>query len=326
MRVLTWTLLALLGATAPIAVVVAQNPLAPAPNARALEEWRARLSDADLARREQAFERLIQAVRQDPSLAGLLREWASDAANPELAWTARLALRELGRAPAFAFPEIFQAPGLFHSPGHSWLPDPWSNLGNGLSMPLSLDGGSAFESLQYSQGPEGVSIRVETETNGQRETKTYKGQTLEEILEANPELAEKLSGGRSTLKRAPSIGPWTPRSETEAPAPLRTDKLGVIAREPTAAERGRAGLSQGGLAIDHVAAGTIAEVLGLRPGAILVEINGRAIDSVEALSAALAERAPEGELRVTLFDASGRRQTRTWRPAPPGPARSASGS
>jgi hypothetical protein len=323
MRALTWTLLALLGTAAPNAGGVPQDPSAHAPNDRALEEWRARLTDLDLARREQAFERLIQAVRQDPSLAGILHELAADAAHPELAWTARLALRELARAPAFAFPDLLHAPGLFHSPGLSWPQELWPGLGGALSMPLT--GGSAFESFQFSQDQEGVSIRVETETNGQRETKTYKGETLEEILEANPELAKKLSTGRSALQRAPGFAPWAPRSEPEAPAPLRTDKLGVIVREPTAAERGRAGLSQGGLAVDHVAPGTIAEVLGLRPGVILVEINGQAIDTKEALSAALAERAPEGELRLTLFDVFGRRQTRTWRPAPP-PAQNAGGS
>lgn len=97
-------------------------------------------------------------------------------------------------------------------------------------------------------------------------------------------------------------------------------------REPTAAERGRAGLSRGGMTVEHVEEGMIADVLGLRPGVILVEINGRAIDSKEAISAALAERAPDGELRLSLYDAFGRRQTRTWRPAPVGPARSVGGS
>jgi S1-C subfamily serine protease len=192
---------------------------------------------------------------------------------------------------------------------------------------VPLTGGSAFESFQFSQGPEGVSIRVETETNGQRETKTYEGESLAAILEANPELAKKLSAGRSALQPMPGFAPESgspARPEPEASAaPLRTDVLGVIVREPTAAERGRAGLSQGGMAVERVAEGTIADVVGLRPGAILVEINGQAIDSREAISAALAERAPDGELRLTLFDAFGRRQTRTWRPAPAGPARSA---
>ena len=65
------------------------------------------------------------------------------------------------------------------------------------------------------------------------------------------------------------------------------------------------------------------QVLGLQPGVILTEINGRTIDSRAAISAALAERPPEGELRIELYDAFGRRQTRTWRPAPEGRVQSA---
>lgn len=218
MRALTCTLLALLGAAAPSAVGVPQGPTAPAPDeSRAvLEEWRAKLSDKNLARREQAFERLIQAVRQNPSLAGALREWAADAGQPELAWTARLALRELGRAPAFAFPDFFAGPGPFQAPGLSWAPGSWPDLGS-LAAPLTE--GSAFESFQWSQGPEGVRIQVETETNGQREAKTYEGETLAEIFAANPELEKKLAG-RSALPRSPGLAPesgWPARPSPRRP-------------------------------------------------------------------------------------------------------------
>ena len=318
MRALTWTLLALLG-TAALAAGVPQNPGAPVPSESqaALEEWRARLSDEDLARREQAFEHLIQAVRQNPSLAGLLREWAADAAHPELAWTARLALRELGRAPAFAFPDFFQGPGPFQVPGSS---------GPARERPRrAADRGLGLRELPVLPGPGGRQHPGRDRDQRPARDQDLRRRVAAAILEANPELAKKLSTGRSALTglraRERLAGP-EPEPEASA-APLRTDVLGVRVREPTAAERGRAGLAQGGLVVDHVEEGTIADVVGLRPGAILVEINGHAIDSKEAISAALAERTPNGELRLTLFDAFGRRQTPTWRPAPAGPARSA---
>jgi hypothetical protein len=328
MRALPWILtlfaapaLASAGAEAPCS-----GPSAGA-NLQETVEWRERLADPDLARREKAYERLIQAVRQNPALAGMLREWAEDEGSGELAWTARLALRELKKGPS-AGPW-----GHFH-----WMPGPqdWP-WGDGWPIEAlpgpSARRDSAFESFQLDQGPDGVRIRVETEVDGERETKTYEGETLEAILEANPELGEKLhaGGGFHNLRQLPREpvpwGAWPRRGEESvAPEPLPTDVLGVYVREPTGAERARAGLSEGGLAIERVAEGTIAEVLGLQAGSIITEINGRAVDERDAISAALAERTPEGELRIELYDSFGRRQTRTWRPAPPPPDAQARGA
>src|SRR5688572_13676480 len=60
-----------------------------------LEGWRKRLSAEDLDERERAFDELVAAAQRQPALQQALEEWSRDAADPDLAWSARLALREM---------------------------------------------------------------------------------------------------------------------------------------------------------------------------------------------------------------------------------------
>jgi hypothetical protein len=62
-----------------------------------VEGWRARLSNPDLDARELAFDQLVARARDDFELRLALRSWTTDPAAGELAWGARLALRELQR-------------------------------------------------------------------------------------------------------------------------------------------------------------------------------------------------------------------------------------
>ena len=63
--------------------------------------WQARLEDDDIDTRELAFDELIARASRDDELRLALEAWSLDPSMPDFAWTARLALRELGdREPA----------------------------------------------------------------------------------------------------------------------------------------------------------------------------------------------------------------------------------
>src|SRR6185436_7098882 len=61
------------------------------------ERWRKELVAGDLDQRQASYEELVQLARRDPAARAALEEWSQG--NDELAWTSRLALRELGRGP-----------------------------------------------------------------------------------------------------------------------------------------------------------------------------------------------------------------------------------
>lgn len=67
------------------------------PGGVAAAKWRERLTANDMDAREVAYTELLLAARRDTSLAMALEVWSLDSSAPELAWTARLALRELER-------------------------------------------------------------------------------------------------------------------------------------------------------------------------------------------------------------------------------------
>ena len=278
-------------------------------------EWRERLLDTDLRRREQSFDRLIQAVRRNPSLAGLVQTWAVDASHPGLAWTARLALRELGRAPGV---------GLH---GHLFaLPTEPTEVGGGLppADSLPVTGGEVSDTFSVLQGPQGTVVRLQAVVDGEPLTKTFEGATLEEILGANPGLHERMRARRASMPRTSltEAPDWWASPAFDRPhpwsfgPPLRTDVLGVVVREPGPLERARFGQPLGGLLVERVLDGTIAEFLGLRGGELLVELNGVRLESKDDITDVLARRAPEEAVRTQVVDAFGRGRAQTWLPAP----------
>ena len=60
--------------------------------------WKAALTEPDLDRREERFEHLVRRFADVDAARAALKDWSEDLSEPELAWTARLALRELRRA------------------------------------------------------------------------------------------------------------------------------------------------------------------------------------------------------------------------------------
>lgn len=299
-------------------------------------EWRERLLDTDLLRREQSFERLIQAARRNPSLGAVLRDWALDQRRPELAWTARLALRELARPPVFGFhghlvpvplPGGTGVPGSpgggDSAPGPQALAPAGPAGAGGAGGPGALQPGgpplaggesSLSETVDVRRGPAGVMLRVDAVVDGDRRSQVYEGSTLAEILDEHPELSQLLP--RTGAEWVPGVPFGDRRPPWGFGNPVDTAVLGVVVRAPTDAERRRLGLAAGGLTVQRVVEDSIGGILDLRPGVVLLDINGHALDREEAISAALGARPGGGELRVTLIDAYGRQCVRTWRPAP----------
>ena len=211
-----------------------------------LSDWRERLIDTDLQRREQSFERLIQAVRRNPSLGGVLREWAVDERHPGLAWTSRLALRELARPASFGLHghlfgitpvapgsapagepgspgggtpgggtsgvlERGQGPGA--GPGHAATPaegDPEVALPDPRQVPggsgVPVIGGNVVEGFSLTQGPHGVVLELRVQRNGQPVSERYQGATMGELLAAHPGLEAYLTDRREGLPHASLSG------------------------------------------------------------------------------------------------------------------------
>jgi len=59
------------------------------------EHWKRLLRSKDLLERHRSYDKLLLRARLDPSVEAFLKSLAVDDSRPELAWTARLGLREL---------------------------------------------------------------------------------------------------------------------------------------------------------------------------------------------------------------------------------------
>lgn len=226
---------------------------------------------------------------------------------------------------------------------HGNLDHLFGQLDQGQGVPTQPQAGmsSRSESFQLRSGPDGVECEVTKDVDGEKVTETYRAASLEELLEQHPELRDQISmqpfGGHSLGLAFPGgaqgglgnlggmggpsfrwLGPnsGAGRWDYVAPrAPARTDILGVLV-EPVPAERAQElGLEAGvGLTVQRVEPGTIADVLGVRRGHVLVELDGRALTNRDDISAALTARAADAELHLVLVDRWGERRTRSWKP------------
>ena len=258
-----------------------------------------------------------------------LRRWAEDPGAGELAWTARLALRELPRAGRFRFGSAdpfesmqehvqrmldgFQGQDPFHG-----LRFDWGDF-DALPGKPGWQRQSRSHAFELRQGPDGVEVEV-TEDDGQGPVRrTYSAPTLEELLEAHPELRDRLDlrvdgGGTGLFRPDPlRVGQDVQDEDGAAPRGLRkagadrvrrTDVLGVYLAP---GEDGR-------LEIQAVEPGTIASVLGLHAGEALLEVNGQAVASADDVRAALRARAADEQVRVKVRNIEGQEEERTWTP------------
>ena len=313
------------------------------------DAWKKKLTTGDLEEREQAFDELARTARANGAAREALEAW-SKSGDSELAWTSRLLLRDVQRAPrAFAF-------GGPHSGQNFWRGSvPHGGRGNGFgidfddfaqrfedldsmfgdlraqwddmlrSMPAPSGGASSSEtSISLQSGPDGVSCTITEKVDGKDETKTYEAKSMDELLEAHPELRDRLGGDDAVrvyglgprawtmpslpdrFFRAPSrsklhVEPFltTPKGHGEP----RTDVLGIDCMQ-----------ADEGLAVEGVHENTIASLIGLREGDVVVEINGTQIRERGDVKRVLSERASDADVSVVVVGKGGARRTLTWKP------------
>jgi hypothetical protein len=305
--------------------------------------WKVRLRSPDLGERMASFEALLRAGQLDAGARRALEAWAADERDLELCWNARLLLRELENMRALPAPrrpgglgDVFADPfrGLRPQGSLDALFDELRREVEGLRQGLRVPHGGLrglpqglFQSskgLRLEQTPDGVKVEIEQDVDGRQEKRTYEADSLEELLQAHPELREHIS----PWPQASRPGRQFPRSfwgdlfgggaETDdfstwpplpAPAPQatpRTDRLGVQVREPLAGARG--------LEVFEVLPGSLGEALGLRPGDVLLTLQGSALHSVEEVRRILSARQQEEPVVLEVRSADGRTSTLTWRP------------
>lgn len=339
--------------------------------------WKKRLGSGDLAEREKAFDELADLARRDGDARKAVEDWANDDGNSELAWTSRLLRRE------FQSRRGGLAGGPFRNPGRGFR---WNQGPNGFDwddfsrrfedldsmfgdlreewgdmlrdLPSTSGSSNSSRSIELQSGPDGVKCKVTEEVDGKPKTQTYEAKTMDELLDAHPELRENLGGGSFQMFRGPQGGVWhgmpgggmwidphgrttvIPRGEslrslrgddgTDADGNPRTDRLGITCSQISKDRAEELGVDSG-LEVQDVAPGSIASVLGLRHGDVVTEVNGKSIQSPEDVKKVLSDRASDADVSVVVLGDNGHRRTLTWKPGasdkkPSDKAEKASGS
>lgn len=326
------------------------DPRGSAPSA---DDWRQKLGDSDLERREKAFADLVENARNDRGLRATLEQWAKSTDAPDLAWSARLALRELrNTAPARArgLPNSLRPSAPFddlrsrfdelekHFGGMDLrFEDLRSRLDDMLrnQPPLTdLKGGSTqqYQGYKLQVGPDGVSLdATEKDADGKLQTKTYKAKDMDELLQNHPELRERIGAdmhfdlqglpgqdGRTLDEDLPD-GNWLRNAHPSQQPP--TDVLGIYSSKLAPERAKELGLQpEQGLRVERVEPGTIAQVLGIRRGDTIVELDGKPIYSAEDVRKTLQSRMSDEDVVVTLIgDGEKDRRTLRWSPSAPQP-------
>lgn len=332
------------------------------------DAWKERLRSSDLEAREHDFERLIDEARGNDAARKQLEAWAHDNGDEGLAWTSRMALRELraqagfGTSPFHAMPRSGMQGGAPWNDLRSRMDDLQSRFGGLDSMfdDLQREMDEAFRNMPqpgqmqpgqmqpgqggfqnshskaYSMqvGPDGVKVEVSQDVDGKKESQTYTAKTLDELYAAHPELKDQFGvhvdvptpGSGGLAPQASPFGHWRGFSPDEDDRPaipltpnamggaMRTDVLGVRVGTPTAEERTAAKVDDGvGLKVESVQPGTIASKIGVEKGDMVVDLNGRAVKSVEDVRSVLGARKNGEDVAVTVVDEQGQKRVLTWR-------------
>jgi len=312
-------------------------------------KWTDRLTQPDLELREKSYEGLLRRARIDPLARAFLEELARDPDGGELAWTARLALRELGRA---SFP-------LF-APGGGALSldplggDPFQRMQEMMSQLFENDqlglvplraqrlggsSGSASRGMRVEQGPDGARIHITELVDGEESTRTYEGQSLEQILRENPELQRDLNGlqlhvapgspldlrldlgGR--LGAGPAREPGVPLLPQQLSRPRLLDRLGVIVAPVPEARARELGLENVGLLVETTLPETFASLMGVKAGDVLLQLQGEPLRTGADIERLMRGHRADEPVTLTWLDSLGQRMQRTWpqpEPPPEGPA------
>jgi hypothetical protein len=329
------------------------------------EAWRKRLKQSDLDARQRDFDALVKRARREKNVREAIDRWAHDSSDGDLAWTSRLLQREVDaqrkRSSARAN-DLSSGRANDLSGNGDGTPD-WDNFQNRFNelqkqfggmdsqfgrlqneldrmmreqpqfhwtTPGSGGSSSTAKSFTLQVGPDGVTCRVRENVDGKEQTKEYKAESMEALLDAHPELRDQIGvsgngfGWNGPLFHGGQGFTWGDgnsrdnlnrlgRPFTGAPT---TDILGVEFSKLAPEESKALNLEpERGLHVERVLPGTIAQILGIRRGDLLIEMNGVPLYGGDDVSKVLRERTPDAEVVVVLIDGKGQRRTLTWKPA-----------
>ena len=322
------------------------------------DHWLYLLSDADLDERMLNFDRIIAIARHNPDALKWLQERAADTVDPELSWTAKLALREVQKNGGAFFKVMPKAGGQIR-----FGPDRLHTQQHGGSLqPLQLDAlrmlgqhggpGSQSKSVQMQSGPDGVKVIIKTMVDGEEKVSEIEAESMELLLEANPELKDTIGSGASVFRVGLSkdsvidldglrlefdhsfdnltpdglrrIFRAIPRDLNLDPnhfdlrsskSEFRTDVLGVYVAQASPEQLEALGRGQdGGIYVEAIAPGTLAEKLGIAAGDFLTAINGIVLTNGDMIGKALRARVKGEDIVIQGIGMDGKEWTRTWSP------------
>lgn len=188
-------------------------------------QWQTRLSDPDIDARELAFEELISLARLDPGVVLALESWSLDPKQPELAWTARMALRALeqvSHSKKVGWVEAHQGDA---SSSKATLAQVLRAIDVSAAIPLpervqplrseqilSMYGPRAFRLPKRRQvykldfHPEGVVLTQFINVGGESRQQRYAAESAQALLEAHPHLREQVPGLSNILAKPFAAG------------------------------------------------------------------------------------------------------------------------
>ena len=161
------------------------------------------------------------------------------------------------------------------------------DLGPGLDF--DFDAHTTGKSMKVESGPDGVRAEVrERGEDGKWTTKVYEAETMEELRREHPEVFGKTRGFE--FRFGPGVFdrglPPLPRDRLDLPSPRRGlgDPFGptrpVLGVRVTDSE-------EGGIEVNEVTAGSLAETLGVLKGDVIVEVNGVEVGVADDVAPAL---------------------------------------
>jgi hypothetical protein len=310
------------------------------------DAWRKRLASQDLEERERAFGEIAALARHNDEARKAIEEWSKSTSDGDLAWTSRLLLRDLDRMPwrnlrshdpfgggmgmDFDFDDFARRFDDLDSMFGD-LRSQWDDMLHSLPAP-SGGSKSTSRSMSLQVGPNGVTCDVTEKEDGKDpQTKHYTAGSIDELLQAHPELGDQLGGGaqfrmfggvphgnfqvfprNGTGPRILQFG--TPdRADEDGEPP--TDRLGIYCSEVAKDRASALGLDAGvGLTVESVQPGTIASLLGLRHGDVVIEVNGATVHGADDVKKALKDRAANADVSVVVAGGDGHKRTLNWRP------------
>ena len=297
------------------------------------ELWAARLSEPDQELRMAAYEAVTEAGRDRPEVFRALQSWATDQSRGELAWTARLAMREIEQAQKYE-----REPWGFGTSDLEGLRDVSLGLSQvqferillekfdqlqrrtaqGLTLGAAPGEGVVPRVFRLDFGPEGWRLNTRSLGADGEVHQHWEAESIEALLSAHPELEEEFPVLRGLRIRFGLPGALSTPVVPPVDQGPRTDVLGIECRPLTVAEAEAMDLSQGerGLLVARTVPGSIADELGVRRGDILMGLNGVALGAPRDITDVLALRAPKASIHLKLIDTQGQDRSLIWSPQP----------